>query len=420
MYTNVNIATDHNQLTMEMLKKVAVKHGLVCLLHEKPFAGVNGSGKHNNWSISTDAGVNLLDPGRSPSENLQFLLFLAAVMHAVDEYQDLLRIAAASAGNDHRLGASEAPPAIVSMFLGDELTAVVEAITHKESYQAEKTYMEMGLGIIPRFRKDTTDRNRTSPFAFTGNKFEFRMLGSSFSIADANTALNTAVADALREYADELELADDFQLRLGKLIRREFRAHARILFNGNNYSESWVEEAQRRGLCNYRASVDAIGHLTDEKNVDLFRRLGVFTGEELASRKEIMYENYAKVIHIEALTMLDMARREILPAVVAYTDRLLRSLLRKREAGVACAYEDRLTSKLSALTDSIAQIADRLDAAIKHAQECVGAEQSARRHYDIVFPVMQEMRAACDETELLVAKDVWPYPSYGEMLFSVV
>ncbi len=420
VFTNVNIATDHNQLTMEMLKKVAVKHGLVCLLHEKPFAGVNGSGKHNNWSISTDTGVNLLDPGKSPAENAQFLLLLAAVMHAVDEHQDLLRISAASAGNDHRLGASEAPPAIVSMFLGDELTAVVEAITHKESYQAQRPYMETGLGIIPRFRKDTTDRNRTSPFAFTGNKFEFRMLGSSFSIADANTVLNTAVADALRGYADELEQADDFTLRLGKLIRREFREHARILYGGNNYSAEWVEEAQRRGLYNYRSSVDAVAHLTDEKNVELFRRHGVFTGEELASRKEIMYENYAKVIHIEALTMLDMARREILPAVVGYTDRLVRSLLRKREAELPCACEERLSKKLSALSDGIDQTAGQLEAAIARARDCAGGEASARCHHGEVLPVMNALRALCDEAELLVAKDVWPYPSYGEMLFSVM
>ncbi len=420
VFTNVNVATDHNQLTMEMMKKVAVKHGLVCLLHEKPFAGVNGSGKHNNWSISTDTGANLLEPGKSPAENLQFLLFLAAVMHAVDEHQDLLRISAASAGNDHRLGASEAPPAIVSMFLGDELTAVIEAITHKESYQAEKSYLEMGLNILPRIRRDTTDRNRTSPFAFTGNKFEFRMLGSSFSIADANTVLNTAVADALRAFADELEQADDFSLRLGKLIRREFRAHKRILFNGNNYAPEWVEEAEKRGLCNYRSSVDAIGHLTDGKNVELFARHGVFTGEELASRREIMYENYAKIVHIEALTMLDMVRREILPSVVAYTDRLVAAALRKRELGVACAYEAKLSQKLSALTDSISETCERLDEAVIHAQECAGNEEKARYHREVIFPAMQEMRAVVDETELLVSADVWPYPSYGEMLFSVM
>ena len=420
VFTNVNVATDHNQLTMEMMKKVAVKHGLVCLLHEKPFAGVNGSGKHNNWSLSTDTGMNLFEPGKSPAENMQFLLFLAAMMHAVDEHQDLLRISAASAGNDHRLGASEAPPAIVSMFLGDELTAVVEAITHKEIYQAEKPYLEMGLPALPRIRRDTTDRNRTSPFAFTGNKFEFRMLGSSFSIADANTVLNTAVADALRDFADELELADDLTLRLGKLIRREFRAHKRILFNGNNYAPEWVEEAEKRGLCNYRSSVDAIVHLTDVKNVELFTRHGVFTGEELASRREIMFENYAKVIHIEALTMLDMVRREILPAVIAYTDRLMKAALRKRELGVSGNFETKLTEKLSALTDRIAETADGLEHASASAQACSGNEEKARRHREAVIPAMHELRAACDEAELLVARDVWPYPSYGEMLFSVM
>ena len=420
VFTNVNVATDHNQLTMEMMKKVAVKHGLVCLLHEKPFAGVNGSGKHNNWSLSTDTGVNLFEPGKSPAENMQFLLFLAAMMHAVDEHQDLLRISAASAGNDHRLGASEAPPAIVSMFLGDELTAVVEAITHKEIYQAEKPYLEMGLPSLPRIRRDTTDRNRTSPFAFTGNKFEFRMVGSSFSIADANTVLNTAVADALRDFADELELADDFTLRLGKLIRREFRAHKRILFNGNNYAPEWVEEAEKRGLCNYRSSVDAIGHLTDAKNVELFARHGVFTGEELASRREIMFENYAKIVHIEALTMLDMVRRAILPTMVTYTDRLAQAALRKRELGVAGEYETKLAAKLSALTDRIAVAADSLEDAAARAQACSGNDAKARCHREAVIPAMQELRAACDEAELLVARDVWPYPSYGEMLYSVM
>ena len=297
---------------------------------------------------------------------------------------------------------------------------MVEAITHKEIYQAEKPYLEMGLPALPRIRRDTTDRNRTSPFAFTGNKFEFRMLGSSFSIADANTVLNTAVADALRDFADELELADDLTLRLGKLIRREFRAHKRILFNGNNYAPEWVEEAEKRGLCNYRSSVDAIVHLTDVKNVELFTRHGVFTGEDLASRREIMFENYAKVIHIEALTMLDMVRREILPAVIAYTDRLMKAALRKRELGVSGNFETKLTEKLSALTDRIAETADGLEHASASAQACSGNEEKARRHREAVIPAMQELRAACDEAELLVARDVWPYPSYGEMLFSVM
>ena len=419
VFANVNVATDHNQLTMEMMKKVAVKHGLVCLLHEKPFAGVNGSGKHNNWSLSTDTGANLLEPGKSPAENMQFLLFLAAVMHAVDEHQDLLRISAASAGNDHRLGASEAPPAIVSMFLGDELTAVVDAITHKEIYQAEKPYLEMGLPALPRIRRDTTDRNRTSPFAFTGNKFEFRMLGSSFSIADANTVLNTAVADALRDYADELELADDFALRLGKLIRREFRAHKRILFNGNNYAAEWVEEAERRGLCNYRSSVDAIAHLTDAKNVELFARHGVFTGEELASRREIMFENYAKVLHIEALTMLDMAGRDILPAILKYTARLADGVETKTALGIPCEADKAVAVKLGGLSTDILKGKEALETAIAEADKIECPKARAMAYREKVFAAMETLRASVDAAEPLVDARVWPYPSYGEMLFSV-
>ncbi len=421
VFTNVNVATDHNQLTMEMMKKVAAKHGLACLLHEKPFAGVNGSGKHNNWSMSTDTGVNLLDPGKSPAENVQFLLFLVAVIRAVDDYQDLLRISTASAGNDHRLGASEAPPAIVSMFLGDELSGILDAVMHKENYLgAGKTYMETGLGILPKFRKDTTDRNRTSPFAFTGNKFEFRMVGSSHSIADANTMLNTMVADALRAFADELENAEDLKVAVGKLIRRTLREHSRIIFNGNNYSEDWVAEAEKRGLCNYRSSVDAIEHLADEKNTALFERMGIFTAQEVRSREDIMLENYVKVIHIEALTMLDMVRRDILPAVVKFTSGLGESALRKKELGVKGEYEKRMVGNLSALTDSIASLADALDQAVIDAPEGKGALPLAQYYRDSVFPAMQELRCVVDETELLVAKDVWPYPSYGQMLFSVL
>ena len=421
VFTNVNVATDHNQLTMEMMKKVAAKHGLACLLHEKPFAGVNGSGKHNNWSMSTDTGVNLLDPGKSPAENVQFLLFLVAVIRAVDDYQDLLRISTASAGNDHRLGASEAPPAIVSMFLGDELSGILDAVMHKENYLgAGKTYMETGLGILPKFRKDTTDRNRTSPFAFTGNKFEFRMVGSSHSIADANTMLNTMVADALRAFADELENAEDLKVAVGKLIRRTLREHSRIIFNGNNYSEDWVAEAEKRGLCNYRSSVDAIEHLADEKNTALFERMGIFTAQEVRSREDIMLENYVKVIHIEALTMLDMVRRDILPAVVKFTSGLGESALRKKELGVKGEYEKKMVGNLSALTDSIASLADALDQAVIDAPEGKGALPLAQYYRDSVFPAMQELRCVVDETELLVAKDVWPYPSYGQMLFSVL
>ena len=420
VFTTTNIAADHNQLTMELMQKIARKHGMVCLLHEKPFAGVNGSGKHNNWSISTDAGVNLLEPGETPGENAQFLLFLCAVIQAVDDYQDLLRISVASAGNDHRLGANEAPPAIVSMFLGTELTEILDAIESDTAYDAkEKELLKIGVHVLPKFPKDTTDRNRTSPFAFTGNKFEFRMVGSAFSIADANTTLNTIVAGALKDFADELEKAEDFPTALGKLIRRTFREHNRILFNGNNYAEEWVAEAEKRGLLNYRSCVDAVVHLADEKNVRLFEEFGVLTRTELESREEIMLESYCKIIHIEALTMLDMVRREILPAVVEYTDGLSGSLLRKKELGVDSKYERNTIAKLSALTDSIGDLAQALDQAVIDAPESDAAEVLGRHYHDVVFSAMQNLRAVVDETELLVAAKSWPYPSYGQMLFSV-
>ena len=420
-YSTANIACDHNQLIMETMRTISKKHGLACLLHEKPFANVNGSGKHNNFSLCTDTGENLLSPGKNPESNLQFLLMLCAFIRAVDLYADLLRMSAACAGNDQRLGGCEAPPPIISIFLGNHLTGILNHIAEGGSpNKVAREQMDIGVEAIPSVTKDETDRNRTSPFAFTGNKFEFRMLGSSFSIADANTVLNTAVADALRDYADELELADDFTLRLGKLIRREFRAHKRILFNGNNYASEWVEEAEKRGLCNSSSSVDAIGHLTDARNVELFTRHGVFTGEELASRREIMFENYAKIVHIEALTMLDMVRREILPAVVAYADRLMETALRKREIGIKGNFETKLAEKLSALTDAIAEAADRLEEASTRAQACCGNEEKARCHREAVIPAMQTLCAACDETELLVARDAWPYPSYGEMLYSVM
>ena len=358
IYTTTNIATDHNQLTMELMQKVAAKHGLVCLLHEKPFAGVNGSGKHNNWSIATDTGINLLSPGETPYENAQFLLFLCAVIKAVDDYQDLLRIAVATAGNDHRLGANEAPPAVVSIFLGDELSAVLEAIENDTPYQgAEKTQMKLGVNVLPKFNRDTTDRNRTSPFAFTGNKFEFRMLGSSNSIACANIMLNSAVAESLKIYADRLEKAEDFETALHDMICKTIRDHKRIIFNGNGYDDTWIREAtENRGLLNYRTTPDCIPHLLDKKNVDMLTSHGVFSEAELRSRYEITLENYCKTVVIEANTMVDMARTQIAPAVEAYAMDVAKAAAAKKAVApsLACTYETELIQKLSALTDRIA------------------------------------------------------------------
>ena len=423
IYTTTNIATDHNQLTMEIMQKVAAKHGLVCLLHEKPFAGVNGSGKHNNWSIATDAGVNLLSPGETPYENAQFLLFLCAVIKAVDDYQDLLRISVATAGNDHRLGANEAPPAVVSIFLGDELNAVLEAIETDTPYTGtEKTQMKLGVNVLPKFNRDTTDRNRTSPFAFTGNKFEFRMLGSSNSIACANIMLNSAVAESLKIYADRLEAAEDFETALHEMIKKTIKDHKNIIFNGNGYDDSWIQEAtEKRGLLNYRTTPDCMPHLLDEKNVKMLTSHKVFSEAELKSRYEIMLENYCKTVVIEANTMADMAKTEIAPAVETYAMDVSKTAAAKKalDDSLACSYESGLVKKLSSLTDRIAVKADELEDSLLalHTAEDIGAEADAIR--DIILVKMSELRLACDEAETITAKKYWPFPTYGDLLFGV-
>ena len=423
IYTTTNIATDHNQLTMEIMQKVAAKHGLVCLLHEQPFAGVNGSGKHNNWSIATDAGQNLLSPGETPYENAQFLLFLCAVIKAVDDYQDLLRISVATAGNDHRLGANEAPPAVVSIFLGDELNAVLEAIENDTPYQgAAKTTMKLGSDVLPKFNRDTTDRNRTSPFAFTGNKFEFRMLGSSNSIACANIMLNAAVAESLKIYADRLEGVADFETTLHDMIQKTIKDHKRIIFNGNGYDDSWIKEAtEKRGLCNYRTTADCMPHILDEKNVRMLTSHKVFSEVELKSRYEIMLENYCKTVIIEANTMVDMAKKQILPAVSAYATDLAESVGKKLALGndIACSYEKGTVKKLSILCDKIAQAVEALEGAlvkIRSAEE-IGAESVLVR--DLLLPAMSDLRAVCDEAETMTAEKYWPFPTYGDLLFGV-
>ena len=423
IYTTTNIATDHNQLTMEIMQKVAAKHGLVCLLHEKPFAGVNGSGKHNNWSIATDSGVNLLSPGETPYENAQFLLFLCAVIKAVDDYQDLLRISVATAGNDHRLGANEAPPAVVSIFLGDELNAVLEAIENDTPYSgAEKTQMKLGVDVLPKFNRDTTDRNRTSPFAFTGNKFEFRMLGSSNSIACANIMLNSAVAESLKIYADRLESADDFETALQSMIRKTIKDHKNIIFNGNGYDDEWITEAtEKRGLLNYRTTPDCIPHLLDEKNVKMLTSQGVFVESELNSRYEITLENYCKTVVIEANTMVDMAKTEIAPAIESYALDLANTLQAKKavNASLVCSYESNLVKTLSELTDTIAVKTAELEQAVQNLDSLseIGEEANAIR--DNVLVKMDELRSACDEAETVTAKKYWPFPTYGDLLFGV-
>ncbi|MBE6835208.1 MAG: glutamine synthetase type III [Ruminococcaceae bacterium] len=423
IYTTTNIATDHNQITMEIMQKVAAKHGLVCLLHEKPFAGVNGSGKHNNWSIATDTGINLLSPGETPYENAQFLLFLCAVIKAVDDYQDLLRISVATAGNDHRLGANEAPPAVVSIFLGDELNAVMEAIEKDKPYKsAKKTQMKLGVDVLPKFNRDNTDRNRTSPFAFTGNKFEFRMLGSSNSIACANIMLNSAVAESLKIYADRLEGAEDFETALHEMIKKTIKDHKRIIFNGNGYDESWIKEAtEKRGLLNYRTTADAIPHLLDKKNVDMLTSQGVFTEAEIKSRYEITLENYVKSVIIEANTMVTMAKTEIAPAVEAYSAEIASSAAVKKalDSSIACTYETNLVRKLSVLTDTIYEKADELEDAVCAIDDGAEISKQAYAIRDSVIARMEELRAASDEAETLTSKKYWPYPTYGDILFSV-
>lgn len=423
IYTTTNIATDHNQLTMEIMQKVAAKHGLVCLLHEKPFAGVNGSGKHNNWSIATDSGQNLLSPGETPYENAQFLLFLCAVIKAVDDYQDLLRISVATAGNDHRLGANEAPPAVVSIFLGDELNAVLEAIETDTPYKGiEKTQMKLGVDVLPKFNRDTTDRNRTSPFAFTGNKFEFRMLGSSNSIACANIMLNTAVAESLKIYADRLEVAVDFEKALHEMIRKTIRDHKHIIFNGNGYDDSWIKEAtEKRGLMNLRTTPDAIPHILDKKNVDMLTSHGVFSEAEIKSRYEITLENYCKTVIIEANTMAAMAKTQIIPAIEAYSSSVAKSALTKKEldSTLACSFETGLVRKLSALTDRIDRKVRELEDVLisLHSAKDIGEESAMIR--DTVLVKMSELRIPCDEAETLTAKSYWPFPTYADLLFGV-
>ncbi|WP_195543480.1 glutamine synthetase III family protein [Massiliimalia timonensis] len=423
IYTTTNVATDHNQLTMEIMQKVAAKHGLVCLLHEKPFAGVNGSGKHNNWSITTDTGVNLLAPGKTPYENAQFLLFLCAVIKAVDDYQDLLRISVATAGNDHRLGANEAPPAVVSMFLGDELNAILEAIEANTPYNAAgKQVMKLGVNVLPQFTKDTTDRNRTSPFAFTGNKFEFRMLGSSNSIACANIMLNAAVAESLKVYADRLENAENFETALHEMIRKTIKDHKRIIFNGNGYDDIWIKEAtEKRGLCNYRTTADCIPHLLDKKNVDMLTSHKVFTEAELKSRMEITLENYCKTVLIEANTMVSMARREIAPAVEIYVKEIAKTAALKKSVSddISCSYESNLLKNLSALTERISTATDELESGIDQIGLCDNVVTGSAAIRDILINRMEELRAACDEAEVLTSKKYWPFPTYGDLLFGV-
>ena len=423
IYTTTNIATDHNQLTMEIMQKVASRHGLVCLLHEKPFAGVNGSGKHNNWSMATDTGINLLSPGETPYENAQFLLFLCAVIKAVDDYQDLLRISVATAGNDHRLGANEAPPAVISIFLGDELNAVLEAIENDTPYNGtEKKQMKLGVDVLPKFNRDTTDRNRTSPFAFTGNKFEFRMLGSSNSIACANIMLNSAVAESLEIYADRLEKADDFETALHEMIKKTIKDHKRIIFNGNGYDDEWIKEAtEKRGLMNLRTTPDAIPHLLDKKNVDMLMHHKVFSESELKSRCEITLENYCKTVTIEANTMSEIARREILPAIEEYSAFLAKTANSKKslDSAVACTYETDVVKKLSVLASQIYSGLDDLDTAVMKLSDAADVEEEAYMIRDEVLPKMNEIRVSCDEAEVITAEKFWPFPTYGELLFGV-
>ncbi len=422
IFTTANIAADHNQLTMEILQTVAKRHGLVCLLHEKPFAGVNGSGKHNNWSISTDTGINLLEPGETPYENAQFLLFLSAIIKAVDDYQELLRISVATAGNDHRLGAGEAPPAIVSFFLGDELTDVLNAIESETSYGGkEKELLRVGVHILPKFAKDTTDRNRTSPFAFTGNKFEFRMLGSAASVSDVNTVINTAVAETLKGFADRLESAECFEEALHDLIRDTVRAHKRILFNGNGYDESWVVEAEKRGLSNLPNTPEALSHFLDEKNVKLFSENKIFSETELRSRKEIMLENYCKLMNIEALTMSEMARKEIIPAVISYVKDVSKTIINVKTAvpSALTDAEEEIVTSLSSLVSKANIALKELEALTVSANAIADHAESADFYLNTVIPKMNELRSICDEAETMTAESYWPIPTYGDILFSV-
>lgn len=422
VFTTTNLATDHNQLTMEVMRKVAQKHNLVCLLHEKPFAGVNGSGKHNNWSLSTNTGRNLLSPGKNPAQNTEFLLFLAAIIKGVYEYQDLLRISVASAGNDHRLGANEAPPAIISMFIGDDLKAVMDSIiSGTEAVSAGSQKLELGVDVLPDFKKDTTDRNRTSPFAFTGNKFEFRSLGSSLNIACPNIMLNTIVAEELSQFADELEKADDLDTAVRALIKRVFTDYQDIVFNGDNYSPEWVVEAERRGLLNLRSMPEAMPHFIDKKNVELFTKHNVHTKREMYSRYEIQQEEYGKVINIEALTMLDMAKKDIFPAVSAYVAELASACNAKKalSESLPCDAEIKVIEKLSKLLVCFQNKIEALEAKVNEAKGIEDVADQAMFYGKEVFGAMNELRAIGDEMETSTAADYWPYPSYAELLFGV-
>lgn len=422
IYASGNIAADHNQLTMEIMKKVADKHGMKCLLHEKPFDGVNGSGKHDNWSLVTDTGMNLLKPGKKPRSNTMFLTFLCAVIKAVDDYQDLLRISVASAGNDHRLGGDEAPPAIISIFIGDDLAEVLKSVEEGSDYtERVRETMTSGVDALPDFVKDTTDRNRTSPFAFTGNKFEFRMPGSSVSVSGPNFILNTAVAEVLRQFADALEGEDDFDKAVDKLMRDTLKAHGRILFNGNNYSDEWVKEAERRGLMNLRSTPEALEHFADEKNIKLFESHGILTRGEVESRAEISFENYSKVINIEALTMLEMTRQDIIPAVTSYVKLLCDEAVSKKSVfkNASCDFEENLAEKLSHNLSELYKKAEKLDADVKAAHKETDVRKKAAFYHDTVLSDMDEIRKIADETEVYTAKEFWPFPSYGDLLFSI-
>ena len=420
IFSTTNISADHNQITMELMQKLAKKYDMVCLLHEKPFASITGSGKHNNWSITTSTGVNLLEPGDTPYENAQFLLILCAVIKAVDDYQDMMRISVTSAGNDHRLGAAEAPPAIVSIFLGEELEEVLDAIENGTDYGGkENEQFKVGVNVMPRFTKDTTDRNRTSPFAFTGNKFEFRMLGSSASISGANVVINTAVAESLRVFADELENSEDFENALHELICREIKAHKRIIFSGNGYDEEWVKEAEKRGLLNLPATPDCVPYYLEQKNVELFGRHGVYTEIELAARYKMKLDTYCKVLNIEALTMLDMVWHDILPAVSAYSKELSDAALSKKALGVDFGFEKELAEKISALISDTVKQVNELEAEVNEVNELSDNYTRAAAYKDRILPAMAALRGSVDELEVCTAKNHWPYPSYADILFSV-
>ena len=421
IFTQANVATDHNQLTMEIMKKVAEKHGMKCLLHEKPFEGINGSGKHNNWSISTDSGENLLKPGKTPHDNPRFLLFLSAVITAVDEYQDLLRSSVASAGNDHRLGANEAPPAIISMFLGDDLEEVLESIEAGSAFEnKKKQVMDSGIDAVPDFAKDTTDRNRTSPFAFTGNKFEFRMPGSALSISGPNFILNTAVAEVLDGFAERLEKADDVTAEIYEIVKDTMKEHKRIIFNGNNYSDEWVVEAEKRGLCNLKSTPEALPAFITEKSIDLFVKHGILTKDEMLSRYEINLENYSKAINIEAKTTIEMARRDIAPAVAKYVKDLSDTVIAKKQVGnITCAFEEQIIPKLSDLEAELYTRVEKLDASVKEALDMPEGQEQATFYHDTVLADMDAVREIADEMEKYTAEEYWPFPTYGDLLFSI-